>query len=316
MKHSKNLKKRLAALIMAIITLASSFAMVFASSTQRGLTKEFTVVRAGNGMKYGAFEPNLKEGQKYPLVIFVHGLSHGWTDAGFVKSGLTYWADDEIQAKFKEGGAYLLMPKIPEVVITATQHEKVFGVINEYVNNHPQIDRNQIYIMGASAGGALTWRIISDHPGYFKKAVPMCGIKWLTASEAKAIADTPVWMMSAKTDPLVWYFLFSRPNWNTLVRHSNVKDQLRHTVFNGRVQKPEGGYTFVSHQMQITIGHNLCLMDGDQPIKNMKTTDGYGNNIDISFENAIIEWLQSDIPDPQPEPVSEVFPNDVAETIN
>lgn len=288
------LKKVLSIIISIIMVFSVSVSSFIVSAKSfNELTDAFTVYKAENGMKYASYEPVVEEGKTYPLVIYVHGLGHAWTDTTFKQSGLTYWADDEIQAKFKEGGAYLLMPKIPEVVITATQTEKVFGVIDEFIKTHDNIDTNQIYIMGASAGGALTWRIITDHPGYFKKAVVLCGIKWLTSSEAKVIADMPVWMISAITDPLVWYPVFSAPNWSTLTRNSNIKSQLRHTIFKGSVQLPDGSHPLLSHLLAKTIGWNLCKISDNQPLDGMYTVDGNGNNVDISFDDGIIEWLQS-----------------------
>lgn len=294
--------KKVISIILAIIMVASVLVPVFACEPYNALVNKFPVYRASNTMKYAAYEPELTENTKYPLVVYVHGLGHAWNDNSFRESGLTYWADDEIQAKFKEGGAYLLMPKIPEVVVTATQHERVFKVIKEYVEAHKDtIDTDQIYIMGGSAGGALTWRVICAHPDYFKKAVVLCGCKILTGLDAKAIKDMPVWMISAKTDPLVWYFLFSGPNWARLSRNSNVSDQCRHTVFSRRVQLPDGSKAAISHLLAKTIGWNLCRLADEQPLDGMGTINGNNEYVDVSFDNAIIEWLQSDVSAPMPE---------------
>jgi len=293
----KNLKILICVIISISMILSLSVTAFATSSTQfNTLLSEFKVARAGNGMKYASYEPQIQEDVKYPLVVYVHGLGHGWSDTSFKNSGLTYWAGDEMQSKFLEGGAYLLMPKIPEAVITATQTEKVFNVIEEYVNAHADtIDTNQIYIIGGSAGGALTWRILSAHPGYFHKAVVLCGIKTLTLNDAQTISDTPVWMISAKTDPLVWYFLFSSPNWSRLIRNSNVKEQCRHSVFSGSVQLPDGTHPGLSHLLAKTIGYNLCRLSDEQPLNGMTTKDGNGNTVNISFDNSIIEWFQNDI---------------------
>lgn len=288
--------KKILSIIFSIIMVFSISVSSFVASAKSfdELTDAFTVYKAENGMKYASYEPETEEGKTYPLVIYVHGLGHAWTDTTFKQSGLTYWVDDEMQAKFKEGGAYLLMPKIPETSITALQTEKVFSVINEYVNAHSDtIDKNQIYIIGGSAGGALTWRIIIAHPDYFAKAVVLCGCKILTNDEAKKIADIPVWMISAKTDPLVWYPVFSAPNWNTLTKNSNIKSQLRHTIFKSSVQLPDGSHPLLSHLLAKTIGWNLCIISDNQPLDGMDIVDGNGNVVDISFDDGIIEWLQS-----------------------
>lgn len=288
--------KKILSLILAIIMAFAVEVPAFAASVDNygELTDEFIVYKATNGMKYAAYEPELSDGHKYPLVVYVHGLGHAWNDVSFKKSGLTYWASDEMQAKFQEGGAYLLMPKIPETSVTALQTENVYGVIKEFVTKHADtIDTSKIFIMGGSAGGALTWRILAAHPDYFSKAVVLCGCKILSSSEAKTIADIPVWMISAKTDPLVWYFLFSGPNWSTLAKNSNVKDMCRHTVFADKVQLPDGSNALISHLLAKTIGYNLCRLSDSQPLNGMTTIDANGNNIDTGFDNGIIEWFEA-----------------------
>ena len=287
--------KKFLALILAVVMAFAVAVPAFAASVDDfgALVDQFPVYKADNGMKYAAFEPALKEGVKYPLVVYVHGLGHAWTDETFKQSGLTYWAADEMQAKFNEGGAYLLMPKIPETVISATQGKKVFNLIDEYVKLHADtIDTDKIFIMGGSAGGGIAWRVLTDHPDYFNKAVILCGDKILTKNEAKAIADVPVWMISAKTDPLVWFFLFSDPNWTSISKYSNVKSMCRHTVFSSKVQLPDGTNAAISHLLAKTIGYNLCRLEDGQLLNGMTTVNANGSTVDLSFDNGIIEWLQ------------------------
>ncbi|MCQ2463492.1 MAG: hypothetical protein MJ177_08850 [Clostridia bacterium] len=287
--------KKIISIILAVVMAFAFTVSAFALSVNDfdALTNEFPVSTAANGMKYAAYEPKTENGKTYPLVVYIHGLGHAWNDVTFKQSGLTYWASDEMQAKFNEGGAYLLMPKIPEYVISAAQSGKVFSLIEEYVGKHADtIDMSQIYIMGGSAGGGLAWRVLIAHSDYFKKAVILCGDKFLSKENAKAVSDTPIWMISAKTDPLVWYFLFSAPNWNMLMKNSNVKGECRHTVFANRVQLPDGSNAIISHLLAKTIGYNLCRLADKQPLNGMKTVDANGNSVDVSFENGIIEWLQ------------------------
>lgn len=290
--------KKFISIIMTVILVLSMSITAFATSSGEfnTLLEEFEITSATNGMKYAYYEPEVKEDTKYPLVVYVHGLGHGWTDTTFVKSGLTYWAGDEMQSKFVEGGAYLLMPKIPETVITATQTEKVFNAINEFVkNNEDTIDTNQIYVMGGSAGGALTWRLLINHPGYFNRAVILCACKIVTNSEMEVIKDTPIWQISSVDDPLIWYSVFSGPNWQRLTKISDVNDDNRHTVFNGSVTLPDGSTAAITHLLAKTIGFNLCYIENCQPLKNMKTTDGNGKTIEVTFDNSIVEWLQADV---------------------
>lgn len=290
--------KKIVSIIMSVIIVFSVSVTAFATpSNDFGrLIDDFSVVKADNGMKYAAYEPNVEENTKYPLVVYVHGLGHAWSDTSFVKSGLTYWAGDEMQSKFVEGGAYLLMPKIPETVVTATQTEKVFGVIEEFVNEHKDtIDEEQIYVMGASAGGALTWRLLINHPDYFKRAVVLCAVKVVSGTEMNAVKDIPIWQISAVLDPLVPYLIFAAPTWQRIKSNSAVNEENRHTVFSGTVTLPDGSNASIPHLLAKTIGYNLCYLKNCETLKNMRTVDGNGNTVDVSFDNGIVEWLQADI---------------------
>lgn len=283
------------ALVLAFSAAAPGFALTV--TDYDALTDAFPVYRAANGMTCAAFEPAVEEGKTYPLVVFVHGLGHAWNNTTFKQSGLTYWAADEMQAKFREGGAYLLMPKIPEYVISAAQSKKVFAVIEEFVEAHADtIDKSQIYIMGGSAGGGLAWRVLLAHPDYFRRGVFLCADKFVWKKDVQSVADTPVWMISAKTDPLVWFFLFSGPNWKRITENTNVKDKCRHTVFTDKVQLPDGSNAAISHLLAKTIGYNLCRFDDKLPLAGCETVDAEGNTVDVSFDNGIIEWLQADMP--------------------
>lgn len=292
------MKKILAVIMAVLVVFSATITMAFASETEEKSYDElvdlFKVDTASNGQKYAAFEPELEVGVKYPLVVYVHGLGHAWNDTSFKQSGLNWWARNDMQSKFIEGGAYLYMPKIPETVITATQHEKVFAAIDEYVKAHADtIDTNQIYVMGGSAGGALTWRLLINHPGYFRRGVALCACKFVSASDAEAVKDTPIWTIDAKKDPFVWFSIFGGPNWNALKKASNVNSENRHTVFSDSVTLPDGSTASIAHLLAKTIGYNLCTISDKQLFPDMTTVDGNGNEVQLSFENSIVEWLQA-----------------------
>lgn len=303
----KTLKRTLIALICFVCIFSSVSAFAFEGSSAylkskpiaeegfNNLCNKFSVSTASNGMKYASYSPVIDENDntKYPLVVYVHGLGHAWNDNSFKQSGLTYWACREMQSKFKEGGAHLLMPKIPEYKITATQHENVFKVIEEYCEaNSDSVDMTQVYVMGGSAGGALAWRLLINHPDFFAKGVMLCACKFVTSEEAKKIADIPVWEISAVTDPLVWFSIFQRPTWANIKRTTRVAEQCRWTVFSGDVTLPEGTTAVISHLLAKTIGFNLCTISDKQVLKGMTTVDGNEKAVELSFENAVVEWFQ------------------------
>lgn len=261
------------------------------------LLSKWNTTQASCKMKYAYYSPVLQapfeDNTKYPLVIYVHGLFHGWTDSSFVKSGLTYWACSEMQDKFKEGGAFLLAPKIPEVVPTASQKDNVMSVIKEFIaKNADHIDTNQIYIMGGSAGGGLAFNLLIDNPEFFTKGILLCATGSVTAKEAKKIANIPVWMISANTDPLV-NILLQKAIWNNVSGQSKVKDQCRWTRFTNRVTLPDGTHPGISHFLAKTIGYNLCTISNQNVFPDMNTVNGYGSCVSLSWQNSLVEWLQT-----------------------
>lgn len=258
------------------------------------LVDEFTVTTASNGMKYAYYNPVIDEDDdiRYPVVIYVHGLFHAWTDRTFRKSGLTYWACREMQDKFEEGGAHLIMPKIPEFSITMFQTGKVYGIINEYISEHlSNVDESQIYIMGGSAGGGLAWRLIIAHPERFAAAVILCSTKTPTASEVRTVTNIPIWEVSANTDPLV-NIAGQTSTWNTICANSNVREKCRWSTFTGSVTLPDGSHPGLSHFLAKTIGYDFCLISSGNAISGMTTKTASGDSVSISYQNGIVSWLQ------------------------
>lgn len=264
------------------------------NSSFEELMECFDVSKSENGMKYASFSPVRDENDdtKYPLVIYIHGRFHGWTDKSFVKSGLTYWCMDEIQSMFDTGGAHLLMPKDNESPISFNMPEKVYQVIDEYIeNNRDSVDTDRIYLMGGSRGGKIAWKILVSHPGVFSAAVMLSSTKIPNEKEAKLLSDVPIWEISAVTDPVAFFALFQRPAWKRISEFSNVKDICRWTVFDRKVTLPDGKHPFITHFLAKTIGYNLCLFDDDSVLPGCTTVDGEGTSIELSIHDSIVQWM-------------------------
>ncbi len=61
-----------------------------------------------------------------------------------------------------------------------------------------------------------------------------------------------------------------------------------------------------------TIDYNLCRQSDRSLLPGMKTVGGNGNTVQLSWDNAIIEWLQAGIEKDFPEETSGTN----AETVN
>lgn len=300
--------KKTVSVILSIIMVLSAFCFsayaedsgcnaISVSQGYSRLTDQFTVKKASSAnMKYAYYSPVKGEDDtvKYPVVVYVHGLFHGWTDSSFLKSGLTYWCCSEIQSLFEQGGAHLIMPKIPETSITAAQTKNVYKVINEYINEHiDNVDMSQILIMGGSAGGGLAWNLMVDYPEFFSAGVVLCATKVPSANEVKRVANLPIWEISAQTDPLVNYLANQKITWDRLSKNTRVPEKCRFTVFNNRVTLPDGSHPGISHFLAKTIGYNLCLISGGGVLPGCNTVDGNNNTVRLSLDDSIIQWFQA-----------------------
>ena len=47
-------------------------------------------------------------------------------------------------------------------------------MIDEFIDLHPDIDRDRVYIGGCSNGGFMTMRMLLSYPDFFAAAYPVC----------------------------------------------------------------------------------------------------------------------------------------------
>lgn len=52
--------------------------------------------------------------------------------------------------------------------------DTLIELIQKYVEEHPGIDQNRIYIGGCSNGGYMTMNLLFEKPDYFAAAYPVC----------------------------------------------------------------------------------------------------------------------------------------------
>lgn len=142
-------------------------------------------------MPYRMLKPqNLKEGVKYPLVLFLHGhgergddnikqLAHGSLLFSNPANEDTYPAfvvfpqcekGREWTAPYDERSFMPGAPIPPE----SEEERIVIELLDDLISNYP-IDVDRVYIMGISMGGIGTYDLVVRHPDVFAAAVPICG---------------------------------------------------------------------------------------------------------------------------------------------
>lgn len=139
-----------------------------------------------------AFEPEtIKDGEKNPLLIWLHGQGEGGTDPDIAILGneVSALAKEEIQSRFisgDESAAYVLVVQCETYWMDegdgtngkgsgiSKYTDILMDTIKSYVDSNPDIDARRIYLGGCSNGGYMTMNMIISHPNYFAAAYPCC----------------------------------------------------------------------------------------------------------------------------------------------
>lgn len=207
---------------------------------------EFTDPSTGARMPYRLYAPkNMVTGQKYPLVVFLHGGGERGDDNEktlTANQGGTIWALPEEQAKRP---AFVLVPQARAVwdggfgqtrnannelflgkVFTHTQdtqtaHKLLMKVLREY----PQIDTARLYATGLSQGGFGVWSWNLAHPELFAAVVSIAG--GADPQEVAALRHKPIWTFHAAADPVI-PVEYSRQSANAL---QAAGSQVRYTEY-------------------------------------------------------------------------------------
>jgi poly(3-hydroxybutyrate) depolymerase len=163
-----------------------------------------TFKRADNAeLTYSWLAPaELKAGEKYPLVLCLHGAGGGTTAAAVL-------AKDDMRKGYP---CFILAPKAGENAGWAST--PAFGRKQRARESLPlaveairsllkseAIDPDRIYVTGQSMGGVGSWGAIARYPELFAAAAPVCGA-WDVNDAAKMIA-VPIWAFHGESDTTV-----------------------------------------------------------------------------------------------------------------
>ena len=236
-----------------------------------------------------------------PLIIWLHGAGEGGTDPRVVLVGnkVVNLATDEIQSCFGETGAYILTPQAPTMWMdydgtgrytnsvdgskgASYYTETLMGLIEEFVNGHPEIDKNRIYVGGCSNGGYMTMNMIINYPDYFTAAYPICeaySAQWLTNDKIQKIASMPIWFTQSKDDPVVKVYdkdtrldSFSNAAYDRLIKagaeniHYSLFDAVTDLSGNYFSSDGSGPYKYFGHMSWVHTLNNQCIeeIDGNE----------------------------------------------------
>ena len=141
---------------------------------------------------------NIKEGEKLPLIVFLHGAGERGDDLEKLK---IYCIPKLFTRNQEHNGirAYTLSPQCPHNTTWIDYKRELIALIDKVVYEN-QIDPKMVSLCGISMGGFGTWELALTYPEKFHKIAPLCGggMNW----RAWAIS-MPVRVFHGKLDDVV-----------------------------------------------------------------------------------------------------------------
>lgn len=162
------------------------------------VTGQFVKAISPQGLNYQFYgNPKWKSGERYPLLIWLHGAGQSGSDNEAQMGGATKpFSSPENQA---ERPCFILAPQCPSRDIGWKNEvaSNLMALIADLTDKLP-IDENRIYLTGSSMGGSGSWNLATQHPGVFAAVVPLCGGG--DPKRAEALKDTPIWAFHGDQD--------------------------------------------------------------------------------------------------------------------
>lgn len=200
---------------------------------------KFVAAKSKSGVNYQYFKPaNKDDGKKHPLIIWFHGNGEGGykdyrnnVSQKLANRGAVAFAEDKAQKIF--GGAYVVAPQADDTWYNNYSKgyiKSVKAMIDEFASEN-NVDKNRIYVFGASAGGYMSFRMMIEYPDYFAafstsaaaldKAATSGGVA-TTAQDLMKIRNKPLWMVHAQNDPTISYENTSKRVYDVLSKYGAI----------------------------------------------------------------------------------------------
>ncbi|HBO38649.1 MAG TPA: phospholipase [Pasteurellaceae bacterium] len=178
-----------------------------------------------NNLNYRIYTPQAdatqtRETKKYPLTVFLHGSGQVGTD------NIAHMLSSKgaiATLQYEDG--FVLAPQYDGVFDpfddvnkgqrggihwqTDNRLQLVLKMIDETLNNHPNIDHNRIYLIGLSRGSEGALNLLLKRPHFFAGALLLSGreahtLEWMDGNATKenlaSVKDSPMWFFHSKED--------------------------------------------------------------------------------------------------------------------
>ncbi len=202
-------------------------------------------------------------GENQPLVLWMHGSGECGTDNRIqitANRGATAFAE-------YTDDAYVIAAQYPASYHTPFEEgeEKIMedwlAAYTELIQSlieEGKVDADRVYLTGASMGGGLVFRYMTDYPELFARVVAMCSRGTINEdlSVLEAVVDKPIWLFHAESD-FVNPSVNSKEVYEKLVELGNEDAKL--TIFSDEdLEKLGVGF---SHAIWVPVLNDMEMME-------------------------------------------------------
>lgn len=145
---------------------------------------------------YRAVEtPGRRDGEKLPLIVFLHGSGQDGDDNAAQLDGRGNGSFELVDAA--RAGGIPLVYVAPQSGIDYWLPRRVAATVRDALARWP-IDARRVYVTGISSGATGVWDVLKAYPTCFAAGVPMSGMTELAG--LASIRDVPQWVFHGSAD--------------------------------------------------------------------------------------------------------------------
>ncbi|MDL2276287.1 prolyl oligopeptidase family serine peptidase [Breznakia sp. OttesenSCG-928-G09] len=221
---------------------------------------KFTTGKSTSGLQYRDYQPK-DDGKKHPLIIWLHGAGKGGDNNVsqiLADKGAVSFVGSDAQKQLDN--PYVLVPQCPDfwvdltlgdIFLDGNNHtDALLQLIEEYLDQHDNIDKNRVYIGGYSMGGYQTWETILAKPELFAAAFPICAAYEVSNDKLSQVVDIPIWMFHTETDNVI-SVATSRNTYEALYALGG------NVIYTEFVDNIVDGVTYEPHEAWVWITNNI-----------------------------------------------------------
>lgn len=176
--------------ILSVVTIFASCASSFEVPLNPEYSRHIFVDSSDKTLPYRMLAPESeKPGQKYPLLVFLHGSGEKGDDNEIqLVNGASQFSNPENRDKYP---AYVIFPQCNDKFWTSRIDQTLFmpgsdtpeesraehavmELIDSIASAYP-VDTDRIYLSGISMGAIAAYDLACRHPEKFAAVVPICG---------------------------------------------------------------------------------------------------------------------------------------------